>query len=508
MSFIDDLIGVFSPERKFKRLAYRKALETRKYEGASKGRRTKNWYTSATSANAEIRKDLITLRNRSRDLVRNNPYAARAIHVIASNTVGKGIIPQIIHPSESQKETIRQTWKLWAETTACDYDGLLSFAGLQHLVMKAVPESGEVFIRKRFVRSFRESDVIPMKLQVLESDFCPVNTVPSTKPDDGNVIIQGIEFDPNGKRVAYHFYEDHPGNNSVGHLSGLYRSAFNTIRVPAEEVIHVYRIDRPGQIRGVPWLAPVMLRLRDLDEYEDAQLVRQKIAACFSVFVKDLEGFDATIQGQKEAELLDKVEPGIIELLPPGKDVTFAEPPEVKDYKEFTSVSLHGIAAGLNISYEVLVGDLAEVNFSSARMGWIEFNRQIEAWRQLMLQPSLNDTSFSWFLESLGIFGTDIEQADWSWSAPKREMIDPTKEVPAKIKAIRGGLETLPEAIRQNGGHIEDHIQEIKESNALLDAAGLVLDSDPRKIDNSGSFQEEEVDNNSDEESSSARKLN
>lgn len=485
---IDDIIGFFSPTAKFKRLRARMAsdiISKRMYDGASRAKRTKNWRTPSSSANAEIRGQLRILRDRSRDLVRNDPYAARGVSIISANTIGKGIIPHIKNQDKSSQDQISAFWREWADKNNCDFDGTKTYSSIQMASVRSMVESGEVLIRRRFVKPESATD-IPLKLQILESDF--IDSSMNRSLENGNTVIQGIEFDENGKRVAYYLYEDHPGNS--GMVAPFKAKRFNSNRVPAEEIAHIYREDRPNQIRGVPWLAPVMLRLKDFADFEDAQLMRQKIASCFSVFVIDTE-FDGEMTEQEQDEL-SKVEPGIIEYLAPGKDVRFANPPGVENYKEYSSTQLHAIAAGLGISYEALTGDLSEVNFSSARMGWLEFQRNIDVWRSQIINPQLNQKVFDWFLQAVSLLGINAENTFANWTSPRREMIDPTKEIPAKIKAIRSGIQPLSEVVRESGSHIDDVLQEIYETNILIDKYNLVLDSDPRKVDHAGDIHIEE----------------
>ena len=482
--WFENLIGFFSPEAKLKRNQARLKdnvlrNNVRSYEAASKGRRTEGWTTPNTSATAEITQVLTTLRNRSRDMVRNNPYAARGVELIPANVVGKGIEPNIWAPAEKEKEQVQNAWRKWANTPTIDFDGRSDFAGLQRLAMRAVVESGEVLIRLRRVKNSK----FPIKIQILEPDFLVTNNnFPNVA--NGNRVVAGIELDDNDQRVAYHLYKSHPGNTTDLNL----KSSYETVRVPAADILHVYRTDRPGQIRGVPWLAAVMTRLKDLDGYEDAQLVRQKIAACFSVFVHDIEAAE-TLTGNNAGALGDSVEPGIIEILPPGKDIKFASPPGPGDeFAPYMSHILHSIASGLGVSYEALTGDLGQVNFSSARMGWLEFQRNIDVWR-CMLISNFNDPVFNWFLDSLNLTGINVSEGEVSWVPPRREMIDPGKEVNAKIKAIRAGIETLSDVVRQNGKHPRDHFEELKEDNDTIDELGLVLDSDPRNITVAGQSQ-------------------
>jgi len=489
MAFIDSLIGYLSPSAGYRRLKYRAGIEalelSRSYQGATKGRRWGDRKAPPTSAKAEISRDLKELRNRSRELVRNNAHAAKGVEVIANNLVGKGIMPAFKTSADDgndqRRDVLASLWRSWAGSTDCDFDGTLTYSGIQKLTGRAVPESGEILIRRRRVNN----GVIPLKLQILESDFLVLDDS-LTATADGSYICQGKEYNGSGELVAYHLYEEHPGNVNY------FGTGVKTVRVPAEDIAHVFRIDRPGQIRGVPWLAPVMLRLKDFDEFEDAQLVRQKIAACFAAFVHDITSSDDDVDDEDLD--ISKFEPGIIEMLPPGKTVTLANPPGVTDYKEYSTTQLQAIAAGLGISYEALTGDLSEVNFSSARMGWLEFGRNLDSWRELMINPMLNQKVLRWFKEAALLVGVDAQGLEATWTAPKREMIDPTREVPAKINAIRGGLVTLSEAIREQGKNPDDHLEEFSKDLQKLDSLDIILDSDPRHTDKAGDAKAESSD--------------
>lgn len=493
MAFLDDVIGVFSPKTKMKRLQYKRAtevLQTRKYEGAARTRRTQNWITPTSSANTETAAAIETLRNRSRDLVRNNPYAARSLQLIAGNVVGKGIMPDIQSPSETLTDRHNLLWREWAETTACDYACKHNFYGLQYLVMRSVVESGEVLVRKRRVPA--QAGTIPVKLQIIEADHLVTSRI-YVNSDNGNRVIQGVEIDENDCPVAYHLYENHPGSMALESNKGV-SSQYKIVRVPAEDVLHIFRQDRPGQLRGVPWISNSIIRLKELDEFEDAMLVRQKIAACFGAFIYDIEPPPLTPGNTEDGFELEKLAPGIVEYLPPGKDIKFGTPPlpAADTYGQFVSNTLHSVASGLGITYEGLTGDLSQVNFSSARMGWLEFDRNISAWRSHMLDPQFNFSAFQWFREAAMLMGENMARTTVAWTAPRREMIDPTKEVPAKIKAVRAGLETLSDAIRQTGKHPLKHFEDIKRDNDIIDQLKLVLDTDPRKVTSGGIVQSEQ----------------
>lgn len=479
MNLLDQAIAYVAPQVAAKRARARLQMTAaRRYEGAIAGRRTQNWFAPDTSANAEIWKDAAKLRQRMRDLVRNNPWAARAVQTITANTVGTGIMPRINVPAQSRQRRMRELWRQWAETTQCDADGRHDIYGLQSLALRAVVESGEVLIRRRFRRP-EDGLALPLQLQVLEADYLD-NQHDIERNEFGGPTIQGVEFDAIGRRRGYWLYRGHPLDRLMTQLE--------SVRVPASDVIHVYRQDRPGQVRGVPWGAPVILSLRDLDGYEDAYLLRQKLANCFTAFIyeSDPTGIDSN------KDLTETLEPGAIEILPPGKDVRFADPPKTDGYGEYTKAALKRIAAGFGVTYETLTGDMSDVNFSSGRMGWIEMQRNIESWRWQMLIPQMCSTVGQWFTESVDQTQPGLANgAMWEWTAPRREMIDPTKEVPAMRDRIRAGLASLPEVIRENGYDPETLMAEIAESNKLLDQLGIVLDSDPRQTSAQGQAQQE-----------------
>lgn len=486
MNSIDKVINYFAPRMGVKRARARLALQLaeryqRKYEGASTGRRTEGWRTAGSSANAEIVDSIEKLRARHRALVRDNAYAAAAVRGIAHNMIGTGLTPHFETGSKGRTKQIEQIAVDHLDTPAIDADGVHDLYGLQNLWAKTIAESGSVLVRRR---SRRPSDGLPLpfQLQTLEPDYLDRSKDGPLR--NGGRIIGGKEYDPLGRLVQFWLYPEHPGE--VTRLRG-----FQSKPVPASEIAHIYRMDRPGQVDGVPWGAPIIIKLRDFDEYEDGQLYRQKIAAAFAAFVEDSEigiGQDTPTQQKSDDPLIDRLEPGIIEYLPPGKRITFGTPPSVEGYGEFSKISLHAVAAGFGVTYELLTGDLEGVNFSSGRMGWLEFHRNLTAWRWHMMLPMGCRPVIGWFLTTAELAGYRTAGAKTSWGIPRREMIDPTKEVPANRDRVRSGQSTLFGMLKEEGVDPRAHLLEIKASNDFVDELELILDSDPRKTTRNGNL--------------------
>ncbi|VVO86478.1 phage portal protein [Pseudomonas fluorescens] len=474
MGMIDDLFPGFAAKRsemRLKKLRIDLATDAikRRFEGAAGGRRNDGWRSAGTDANAENAPALAVLRNRARDMRRNNPYAERAVTGIADNVVGAGIVPRPMG-KERDNKTLVGLWKAWGETTLCDADGLENFYGLQHKIMEGVPESGEYLLRRR--RRFSSDGLpVPLQLQLLEPDFLDEN-----KSDlvGNNRIIQGIEFDALGRRVAFWLFDEHPGSNRT-------LGSMQSKRVPAEDVIHIFLPKRAGQARGYTWFAPVMQRMRSFDEMEDAVMEQAKIASCFAAFVtQDPNGSP----NGKKPPLLDRIEPGIIQELGFGEDVSFGTPPTFNGYTTYAWQQLHAMAVGLGIPYELLTADLKGVNFSSGRLGWLHFARRVDVWQWRMLIPQLCDRVWAWFMEAQVLLPAGVrDDVKAQWVPPRRDMVDPKTETDNVKDRVRNGLTTWPDALRELGvTDPKQHAKDISDSNKLIDSLGLVLDCDPRMV--------------------------
>jgi len=474
-TWLDRMIGVLSPAAELRRMRARvaTALLARHYEAASSGRRTQHWRKPATDANAAVHAGLGRLRNLARDLVRNNPHAESAIDTIENHTVGTGIVPRPFPANAAAAAA----WKEWAGSTACDADGRLDFAGLQGLTIRTVVESGEALVRLR-PRRLEDGLPLPLQLQVLEPDY--LDTSKTAQLPSGGRVINGVELDRLGRRVAYWLFPEHPG-------SEIYGGAPASRRVPAERVLHVFKPTRAGQVRAASWFAPVLLRFKDFDEYEDATLVKQKIAACLAVLTTDPDGQSPPLGEQGSNEEEDMLEPGLILNLPPGRNVEVVQPPQVGDYKDYSEVSLRAIAAGLGVAYEDLTGSYQRLPFSAARMSRIRHWSRVVKWRRRMLIPQLCTPVWVEAMRTAAIIGRVSEPAPLPvWSAPPPPMIEPDKEGLAYQRNIRGGIMSLSEAIRERGYDPEELLRELADDFELLDTLGLILDCDPRRTTQAG----------------------
>jgi lambda family phage portal protein len=485
--WIDRITAPIAPVWTLRRQRARYAGEilARHYEGAANSFRTAGWRKPATDANAAIGPGLAPLRNAVRDLVRNNPYAAGALASIVNETIGWGIT------AKSKNRRAMALWKAWAETKGCDADGQHDIYGLQKIVLRTIAESGEVLIRRRFrlpgdVDTNGRPLAIPLQLQILEPDFLDQAKDGITTPNGGR-IVQGVEFSPIGQRVAYWLFREHPG--------ALQGSFSPSQRIPAEGVVHLFRGERPGQVRAVSWFAPSLLKWKDLDDYDDATLVKQKIAACLAVFVRDdLDGGGAPLGEPNDAvqPSIDALSPGMVSNLPAGRQISVVEPPRVNDYADYTDRNLRGVATGLRVLYEGMTGDHRDLSFSAARMSRIAHQPDVDDWRWRLMIPGFCDPAWRWAMETAAIAGllNVAEAPEVSWTPPPLPFIDPSSEGLAIARNVRAGISTMPEELRARGLDPDDVLEEMKAWNEALDKAGVVLDSDPRRMTQAGMAQQ------------------
>jgi capsid protein len=188
---------------------------------------------------------------------------------------------------------------------------------------------------------------------------------------------------------------------------------------------------------------------------------------------------------------LERMYPGMIEYLKPGEDIKFNAPSPAGGYRDYLMTELQGIGAGIDVPYELLSGDLSNVNYSSYRAGMLGFRNAIEAFRWLTLIPMYCRPTWRRFIDTLVFIGK-IPEANYGvqWTAPKFESVDPLKDAMAELKRIRTGTLTLSEAIAQNGYDPEKQLQEIRRMNDLLDELQIILDCDPRKVNDKGVEQQ------------------
>lgn len=481
-----------------------------RYDGAGRGRRMSSWDAPTTGPNEAINGGLQTLRNRSSDAVRNDWSGESVVQKWTMNLVGIAITPRFrLIKNKVRRAVVNMLWTDFVKKA--DADCVLDLYGMQTLAVRSWLERGEVFARRRYRKA---SDGLPvaMQVQLLEADMVPnfdSKTFRALK--SGNAIKSGIEFDSRGKKVAYWVYKEHPDDGTTSTRGVPVES--DLIRVPAEDMLHMFEPRRIGQRRGVPILAPVMARLRNINDYEDVTLERQKIANLFVAFIKrtlpTLDPLDPTasaLTGMASAldddnNPLVPLKPGLLQELEDGQDVTFARPPDpATNYSDYMRTSHLGTAAGGGLPYELMSGDIKDVSDRTLRVVINEFRRFAEQRQWQIIIPMFCQRVVEWFADAAVLQGdvsvlehgsiVRAEHAPHGW-----EYIHPVQDVQGKALEVKNGFRSRSSVIGE-GGDDPDAVDAERAEDAEREAAlGLFQDGSQESVKQKAEVDGDEIDN-------------
>lgn len=489
MSRIDRAIAAVSPGWAARRLRSRVQLGAMGggFEGASSSRALQRWTPPGRSADADLLPDLGQLRNRSRDLVRNNPLAGGAIKTVRTNVVGTGLklkakvdrdaLALTEEQAEAWERAAEREWRIWSRSPDCDAMRTSTFAQLQALAFQSVLENGDAFVLNLAME--RPQQPYALTLQLIEADRV-------SNPEhrrDAPEMAGGIERDRFGAPVAYWIASSHPGD-----LPGTRKRTWTRVeafgrRSGRRNVLHLYQPERIGQSRGTPYLAPVIEAFRQLGNYSQAELVAAVANACFSIVTKTESGGhltpsplanSASKEGAGELARVDmELEPGlIVEGLRPGEDMASFAPGRPNDaFDPFVQAVLRQIGVALELPYEILIKHFT-ASYSAARAALLEvwkFYRMRRAWLasglcQPVYENLITEVVARGRLEAPGFFEDPAVRAAWlgaDWIGPSPGQIDPLKEAQAAEKLIDTGISTLAEQTAAiTGGDWEENLRQ------------------------------------------------
>lgn len=466
------------------------------YGGAMIDRLVSDWVAQGTSQDSETYSSLRTLRNRSRQLCRDNDYAKNAIRSIRNNVVGTGVRLQsklkmqrgdtLNKPLNDKIET---EFEDWAEAENCHVAGKLSLNEIAYLALGSVATDGEVFIRM-VKQPFGESKV-PLGLEIIEADQC----IETKNGQYGqNTIRMGVELDQWKRPAAYWFYANHPGDMSFAGTAPL-----REIRVPADEIIHLGVPERVGETRYVPWFHSALRRLHQMEGYEESEVVSARATSSLMGFLETADPIDEDDAASEDGDVIDEFSPGMIKKMAPGEKFTSFNPNRPTGaFDPFMRAMLRGVAAGIGVSYETLSKDYSQSNYSSSRLALLDdrdtwkvlqkwiiaqlYKRVFKTWLQMAVLASVVSIP-AFFTAPNDVFRCIRWQPrGWGW-------IDPEKEVNAYKTAARSGFNSIEQVIEQNGGDFDTTMEQIKSERDYFKKEEIVLDSDPSQVDAKGSAQ-------------------
>jgi lambda family phage portal protein len=474
--WIDRFVAAVNPAAGLRRQLFRQQFAAESHRGASRDRLRAGWLTTHQSADDDILDDLPTLRERSRELVRNDGNARGVLNRLTDNVVGSGFHPQVrvdrqtlgITESEATEwqEACERAWFRWTKFADAT-EKLPSWAGVQRLLVRSMVENGDSLAH--LVRISDENRPFQLAIEMIEADR--LATPRELEVDEpARKVRGGVELDRIGRPRRYWVMKSHPTSR---HAIGTQKDFIGLRRktdLGRHNCIHLFAPERIGQSRGTPVFTPVLEMFDDQRSFAEATLVAARISACFAVFVTrsidpNLAALGRMSGRDSEGKPLESIQPGMVKYLREGESVSFGNPTQPSTmYDPFTTRTLRTIGSAIDFPYELVALDFSKVNFSSYRGAFNEARKSFRC-RQDYLIESLCQPILESVIEEAWMRG-DLPRVPfhdapdmWSaaeWMRPAYGWFDPVVEAEAAGTRIALGLSTLSREVGEQGGHWED----------------------------------------------------
>lgn len=475
--------STFGPEYDAQILAAQRGRQKgqRDFLGARLGRGT-SFINALQRRDAEIRKDVTSLRAHSRHLDNNNPWMRNYLRMMETDIVGpKGFTLQARVPKrgstdlwEEVNDTLEKAFKAWSQKGICTVDGRLSFLGVCRLTGRTLPCDGEVFIRE----VFGYKNGWGYGLQLLDADLLDVGL--NQEAGNGrNAIVMGVELDSWGKPVRYWF----KASNTAYSASYPYGDG-RRFPIPAEEIIHVTDPERMNQTRGVPFAAPVMYVIAMLGTYLENELAASNYETTRVMSIQNQDGVGDAEAAQKAiAQGMFRGSGLHVEVLPPGWVATSPDlrhpnsalPPYVQTLQ-------HAMAAGLGVSYHGLTRDPSRANYTATRADDMVDRPQKQRLQGVLIETMLERIYRNWLQmaylsEKIQLpAGVTLEMAaEHRWTARGWVLLDPLKDRQADVLALNYGLTTRAKILAEEGESLEDTVRGLAYEDALFEKYDVKL---------------------------------
>ena len=447
-----------------------------------------NGIVGETSQNAEVRGALLELRSLSRQAARNDPHVQGYLSQIQSQVVGnKGIQMKIDlrckgrgsteSSMRSKSEEIEQKWYEWTSGKVDAADSC-TWTKLQRMIIRSVAESGEVFLH--FV-PFPDGD---FRLEIIECDQLDHN-YEYTRDKDGNKWELGIKLDKWGRRQQYAFYSYHPGDlyqdPNLGNVNN--RQYFFA---PAKDILHIYKLDRPGQLRGIPWTTPVLELMAHLAGYERNTAVRARATAGGVAYVKQNEDSTGDVVSDHETsrgEKINEIVPGRVEYLDPGQDLVvpdFHAPNN--EHEIYMQTTLMSASVGLGMAYESISGNYTKSNYSSSRMSLIRERDNLRIAQALLIEELCQPVFSAWINHQRVTGEIELTNEQYkqlskgssiNWMGRGWPWVDPLKDAQAAKIAIDSGFRSTSEVVAEQGRDFEKVSRERRRDEDIIESLEL-----------------------------------
>ena len=493
--------------------------------GASYTRKALKGFTSDSgSPNEDINYNLSTLRKRSRVLTMSGGLALSALKTNRTNVIGCGLVLKsridkeelglTDEQAKAWQDKAEKEFQIWAENkNHCDAIGMNDFYKMQQLVFYSSLMNGDCFT---FVQRDEEAvnKLMPysLRLNIVEADRVQtpqgnshgsIFGATDGKTKEGNRIYDGVEVNKRGKAIAFHVR-----NNYVFEVNAepteWQRVEILGKKTGLPNVIHTMcDVERPGQYRGIPLVAPVIEMILQIRRYTDSELTAAVVESLFTAFITtekklDENPFNEVDQGEapiRKNEDEYEMGPGNINFLEPGEGITFADPKRpAGGFPAFVEAVAVQIGASLEIPKEMLLKQFNS-SYSASRAALLEFWKLVKMRREWFVSEFCRPIYEIFIYEAVargrlnapGFFDDPIKRIAWlgaEFIGPSQGMLDPTKEISAEVMACENGFSTRSaSAIKLNGSEYHNNVSELKTENQKLVEANTMTPQTKEVID-------------------------
>ena len=519
MNLLDRAISVISPEKALKREVAKKKLGIinsgyGNYGANSTKKSVIGWTHGGGCHREDIEDNIDPLRQRSRDLYYGGSnIATGALKRLRTNTVGVGLHLKAsineeilkITPEQAREleENIEREFAHWADSTNCDMERLDNFYQLQQLALLNALLSGDSFALMKTTK--RAGSLYDLRIELVEADR--ISTPDKEKAN--SLFCEGVEKDQDGEVIAYYISKFHP-------LSFTDRNQREWVRVAAygektgrRNILHVMNRERIGQVRGVPFLSPIIETIKQLGRYTEAEVMAAVVSGMVTIFIEKENASSDAAFGEvvPEEQQVDAGDDNSIELAPgavfdlgEGEKANMVNPGRPNpNFDPFVIAVIKQIGAALEIPYEILVMAFNS-NYSASRAAILEFFKVIKMYRAWFVADFCQPIYEEWLSEAVakgrirapGFFADPIIKSAYcsaEWSGPSAGQLDPTKEVQAAELRVQGGYSTREREARElTGTDFYKNVKQRKREEELLkEVAGGAKSNTATSVEDDGS---------------------
>lgn len=473
-------MNIFDRARRWLGSKPQAGTQVRKFQAARIDRLSADWLATQVSINEELRGDLDLLRRRGRDLVNNNDYARKFREMCQDNIVGPGGIRLQVRvedrpgqPDRMANAAIESAWKEWS--AVCDVTRKQTLRDMCETLVGGLPADGEFLVR--MVRGADASNRFNFALQAIDVDR--IDTTYNGQ-FGGNSVIMGVEVDAYRRPVAIHLFAAHP-------FDGVHTNR-QRMRVPVADLIHGFKVERPEQLRGIPWMAPGMLSLHHLGNFKLSALLAAEHGANHYGFFTTPDGTSPVGGVDAEGQQVITSQPGTFDTLPAGVGFqAFDSKYPEANFGPFVKTTLQRIASGWGVAYHSLANDLEGVSFSSIRSGTLEERDRWMGDQEWFIATFMEPVFRAWLQMALlsgavvmpngsALPAAKIEKfSRHEWQARRWDWVDPKADTEANILKVKAGLMAPQDLAAAMGFDFDDVLASIKAAQDLAAEYGVAL---------------------------------